>query len=436
MAPDTNNLSSPNLDPTTPSNNNVLPASQQQQQQQQPPPPPPPQPQQPSSNQQQQQNTPTSTPTTESSMNPPPLPRSLMTPAREIRESSVVSSAGSSARKPRQNLEERDHILILTYCLDQKSGFKEGTKAQFWTGVNTAFHSDTGKVLAQMSATVGRLVEARRRQISDWEAGLIPQKPGGELNDLLDQWMEFLKVEDGDAEAERMRQVAARRQLEETRKEARKQAIAAEALTSPQSTPNSRAYAAPQPPPPEMAQMGQSPQHHHQSQQIQAHPQQRHQPPAPLPPQFQPQHPQPVRLPREHPQLDVANGDQDMNGYRPHKRKRGNTERGLPRELQAQLEQQQWDAQQYALAHPPEPPRRVIVEGALTKDDWKDIMGNDARLRALENKADKIELIVSQNNKLLLQLVQNQSKERDRTVEEEEERVPVHLDAEFERDYL
>jgi hypothetical protein len=76
----------------------------------------------------------------------------------------------------------------------------------------------------------------------------------------------------------------------------------------------------------------------------------------------------------------------------------------------------------------------VVVEGQLTKDDWREIMGNDARLRALETKVEKIELIVSQNNKLLLQLVQNQNRERDRNVEEE--RVPVHLDAEFERDYL
>ncbi|OWP00498.1 hypothetical protein B2J93_354 [Marssonina coronariae] len=433
MAPETDSQPTPNLPPSTPSNNNAQAASQQ------PPPPPSPQPQQQqqqqqppaSSNQQQQHHTPTSTPTTESSMNPPPLPRSLMTPVREIRESSVVSSAGSSARKPRQNLEERDHILILTYCLDQRGGFKEGTKAQFWTGVNTAFHSDTGKVLAQMSATVGRLVEARRRQISDWEAGLIPQKPGGELNDLLDQWMGFLKVEDGDAEAERMRQVAARRQLEETRKEARRQAMAAEALTSPQTTPNARAYAGPQPPPPEMAQMGQAAQQQHPTQQIPAHPQQQHQQSAPLPPQYQHQQ---ARLPHDSQEMVAANGEQEVNGYRPHKRKRANTERGLARELQAQLEQQQWDAQQYALAHPPEPPRRVVVEGALTKDDWKDIMGNDARLRTLENKVDKIELIVSQNNKLLLQLVQNQNKEPDRTVEEE--RVPVHLDAEFERDYL
>ena len=63
-------------------------------------------------------------------------------------------------------------------------------------------------------------------------------------------------------------------------------------------------------------------------------------------------------------------------------------------------------------------------------------MGNDARLRALENKVDKIELIVAQNNKLLLQLVQIQGKDRDRDRNNEEDRVPVHLDAEFERDYL
>ncbi|CZR63692.1 uncharacterized protein PAC_13589 [Phialocephala subalpina] len=358
----------------------------------------------------QQHETPTSTPTTESRMNPPSLPRSLMTPAREMRESSVLSSAGSSARKPRQNLDERDHILMLKHCHEQRGNFKEGTKAQFWTGVNTAFQKDTGKVLAQMSATVGRLVETRRRQIADWENGVIPQKPGGELNDMLDQWMEFLKTEDGEAEAERMRQVDARRKVEEARKEARRQAIAAEAAAAAANPPQSQ-YPGPQPPPPTMAPMGQP------SQQYQQHPQ-------------HPQHPPPHQ---QDGQMVVANGEQDMNGYRPHKRRRQN-ERALTRDLQAQLEQQQWEAQQYAMAHPPEPPRRVVVEGQLTKEDWRDIMGNDARLRALENKVDKIELIVSQNNKLLLQLVANQSKERERSTEEE--RVPVHLDAEFERDYL
>jgi len=84
-------------------------------------------------------------------------------------------------------------------------------------------------------------------------------------------------------------------------------------------------------------------------------------------------------------------------------------------------------------AHPPEPPKRVVVEGQMTKEDWRDVMGNDARLRALETKVDKIEILLSQNNKMLLQLVSNQGKDRH---EREEERVPVHLDAEFERDYL
>ncbi|KAH7310926.1 hypothetical protein BKA65DRAFT_161362 [Rhexocercosporidium sp. MPI-PUGE-AT-0058] len=418
MAPTTSRQPTPILPPSTPSSNNVSrPGSQQGQQT--------------ANNQQstnnQQYETPTSTPTSEARMNPPPLPRSLVTPAREMRESSVLSSAGSSSRKPRQNLEERDHILMLTHCYEQRGNFKEGTKAQFWTGVNTAFQRDTGKVLAQMSATVGRLVEARRRQISDWEAGVIPQKPGGELNDRLDQWMEFLKVEDGENEAERMRQVDARRKVEEARKEARRQAIAAEALASAQNPPDQNAYPGPQPPP-QIAQMGQTPPH------IQP-PSQHHQQPPPPPPQYQqqPQQPHPIQYPQvENQEMVITNGE-EMNGHRPHKRRRGN-ERALTRELQAQLEQQQWEAQQYALAHPPEPPRRVVVEGALTKEDWKDIMGNDARLRALENKVDKIELIVSQNNKLLLQLVQNQNKERDRSAEEE--RVPVHLDADFERDYL
>jgi len=345
-------------------------------------------------------------------------------------------SSGGSARKPRQNLDERDHILMVKHCIEQRHNFKEGTKAQFWTGVNAAFQADTGKVLAQMSATVGRLVEARRRQISDWENGVIPQKPAGELNDKLDEWMEFLKVEDADAEAERMRQVESRRKIEEQRKEARRQAIAAESLANAQN-PQARMITGP-PPPPEMQQQQQQqqpppPQTQPQHQPLQPHPPPQHhqQPPPPPPP--------PHGGELIHPQ---TNGESDINGYRPHKRRRMN-ERQLTQELQAQLQHEQWqaqEAQRYAIANPPEPPRRVVVEGALTKDDWRDIMGNDARLRTLESKVDKIELLVAQNNKLLLQLVQSQQsskdreRERDRNVEEE--RVPVHLDAEFERDYL
>jgi hypothetical protein len=305
-----------------------------------------------------------------------------------MRESSVTSSGGS-ARKPRQNLEERDHVLMLKHCHEQRHNYKEGTKAQFWSGVNTAFQQDTGKVLAQMSATVARLVEARRRQIADWENGVIPQKPGGELNESLDRWMEFLRTEDGEAEAERMRQVEARRRLEESRKEARRAAIAAETLSTSQN--QVRPIAAPPAP---TADMGQGSQ--------------------------------------EGGELVPANGQADMNGYNPRKRKR-HTERQQARELQSQIQQQQQQeaAWAYAQQHPVEPPKRVVVEGALTKEDWMEIVGSDARLRALENKVERIELICSQNNKLLLQLVQNQSKDRN-----EEERVPVHLDAEFERNYL
>jgi hypothetical protein len=311
-----------------------------------------------------------------------------MTPVREMRESSVASTGGS-ARKPRQNLEERDHILMLKHCHEQRHNYKEGTKAQFWTGVNTAFQQDTGKVLAQMSATVARLVEARRRQIADWENGVIPQKPGGELNDSLDRWMEFLRTEDGEAEAERMRQVDARRRLEEARKEARRAAIVAETLSNSQN--QVRSIAQPQVP---TADMGQATQ--------------------------------------EGAELVPANGQVDINGYNPRKRKRQN-ERQQSRDLQSQIQQQQQQeaAWAYAQQHPLEPPKRVVVEGALTKEDWMEIVGSDARLRALENKVERIELICSQNNKLLLQLVQNQNKDRN-----EEERVPVHLDAEFERDYL
>ena len=320
------------------------------------------------------------------------------------REGSVASSTGGSQpRKPRQNLDEKDHLCILRHCHEQKGNYKEGSKTLFWTGVGAAFQRDTGKVLAQLSATVGRLVEARRRQISDWEHGVLPAKPGGELNDALDEWMVFLKEEDGDAEEKRNREVEQRRRADEQRKEARRQAIAAES------------YAASQQPVANMRNVSGPPVD------------------GPVPPaQYQHQHPPPAPQGNE---LALTNGNtEEMNGYRPAKRRRI-TERQASRELQNQLETET-QAYQYsnALSHPPEPPRRVLVEGAMTKEDWRDVMGNDARLRALETKVDKIELLITQNNKLLLQLVQNQSSVRDRN--EEEDRVPVHLDAEFERDYL
>ena len=279
-------------------------------------------------------------------------------------------------------------------CYEQRGNFKEGTKAQFWGGVNAAFQRDTGKALAQMSATVGRLVESRRRQIADWEAGVIPQKPGGELNDRLDEWMEFLKAEDGDAEAERMRQVDARRRIEEQRKEARRQAIAAEQLAHSQNPQVGNMQGLPPIQP--LSDMGQQP-------------------------------PEEIAQGGDMPQ---TGGQVGMNGYRPHKRKRQESEHQITHEVQHQLQQEA--AWAYAQAKSADPPRRVFVEGALTKEDWREVMGNDARLRTLENKVDKIELIVSQNNKLLLQLMQSQN----RVDRNEEERVPVHLDAEFERDYL
>ena len=284
---------------------------------------------------------------------------------------------------------------MVKHCYEQRGNYKEGTKAQFWAGVNAAFQNDTGKILAQMSATVGRLVESRRRQIADWEAGIIPQKPGGELNDRLDEWIEFLRAEDGEAEAERMRQVDARRRVEEQRKEARRQAIAAEQIAHTQAHPHDQQMGAMQGPPG----------------------------PQPLPD---------IGQQTEEEEMIQANGQEEVNGYRPHKRRR-REERQMTRELQNQIQQETWA---YAQAIPPEPPRRVVVEGAMTKEDWREVMGNDARLRVLETKVEKIELIVSQNNKLLLQLLQNQNQNKDSDRNNEEDRVPVHLDAEFERDYL
>ncbi|RDW66938.1 hypothetical protein BP5796_09687 [Coleophoma crateriformis] len=363
MAPTNTRQPAPILPPSTPANpNNARPQSSTQSHENAPP-------------------SSSSTP-----MHPPSLPRSLMAPARDVREASVTSSVGGSARKPRQNLSESDHILMLKACYGQRHKFKEGTKAEFWGGVNQAFQADTGKILAQMSATVGRLVEGRRRQISDWENGIITQKPGGELNELLDKWIEFLRVEDADAEAERVRQVDARRRLEEQRKEARRQADAAQALMTAQ---NASIAAAP---------------------------------PANMQPQQQ-----------GNDDVYITNGQEHnaINGLeRPRKRQR--TERQLTRELTELQSQIQQEARQYQELQLREPVKRVVVEGQLTKEDWRDIMGNDARLRALESKVDKIEVIVSQNNKLLMQLLQSSGKDR----HEDDGRVPVHLDAEFERDYL
>lgn len=329
-------------------------------------------------------------------MNPPSIPRSLMTPSRDVREGSVASAGGSASRKPRQNVDERDHKFMVKLCLEHKANYKEGTKSQFWHRVNADFLAQSGKVLAQLSATVGRLVEARRRQVLDWEQGVIPEKPGGELNALLDEWMEFLRIEDGDGEAEKMRQVEARRKVEEARKDARRQVLAADALHH--ASPGVRIV--PGPPGPSQEHAQQHPNAHQLS-----------------PPGHS-----------EEQMLVQANGD--MHDPRPHKRRRINEREAMQVQAEAQMHREAWE---YLQAHPPEPPKRVVVEGTLSKEDWREIMGNDARLRVLETKVDKIELIVSQNNKLLLQLMSTMNQNKDR---QEEERVPVHLDAEFERDYL
>ncbi|KHJ31123.1 hypothetical protein EV44_g5257 [Erysiphe necator] len=368
----------------------------------------------------------------DSNMNPPPIPRNLITPTREMRESSVVSSGGTT-RKPRQNLDEHDHLLMVKHCFDQREHYKEGTKAQFWTGVGNAFLRDTGKSLAQMSATVGRLVESRRRQIADWEAGVIPQKPGGELNDLLDKWMEFLKTEDGEAEAERMRQVDARRKLEEARKEARRQTAVTEIPTPPPNLPN---------PPYQRGQ--QEPPNYH------GPPQSQHTTPTPRVYSGSYPHTPDATTFHSQPQggeMVVVNGHQvpaDINGYRGQKRKRHN-ESPLSHEMQVDQHQQRWQMQQqppiiqqhpsspYYPQVPIESVKRVIVEGQLTKEDWKDIMNNDTRLRALEIKLEKIETLVVQNNKFLFQLLQSRIKDGEG---DPNQRPPVHLAAEFERDYL
>lgn len=85
--------------------------------------------------------------------------------------------------------------------------------------------------------------------------------------------------------------------------------------------------------------------------------------------------------------------------------------------------------------------KRVVVEGALSKEDWRDIMGSEARIRTLESKIDRIELLVSQNNRLLIQLLSSSGKERARPSDDDVDgdaasQMPVHLDADFDRDYM
>ncbi|RKF73124.1 hypothetical protein GcC1_091020 [Golovinomyces cichoracearum] len=368
-------------------------------------------------------------------MNPPPLPQNLNTPIREMRQSSVIST-GSTTRKPRQNLDERDHLLMIKHCCEQREHYKEGTKAQFWTGVGNAFQRDTGKVLAQMSATVGRLVESRRRQILDWEAGLIAKKPGGELNDLLDQWMEFLKVEDGDAEAERMRQVDNRRKLEEARKEARRNTISTETTKPPSIIEN-----IPDPQKPQKPSDFQVSQLNRQSpaisrtydgsfavnSDVQKFPSS-----------------------SQHHGGDLAtmNGHQappEINNYRAQKRKRPNEHLLHGTQIQVDPVQQKWQTElppqtdlYHRVHHNPlqissEPARKVVIEGQLTKEDWKEIVGNDSRLRALEIKVEKMETLVAQNNKMLMQLIHSRSKNVE---QDSDERVPIQPDTESEQDHL
>ncbi|KAF8855491.1 hypothetical protein BDZ45DRAFT_502289 [Acephala macrosclerotiorum] len=135
---------------------------------------------------------PNSTPATDS--RPSSVPRPLMTPAPQTRENSVVSAPADSV------MDEADHVIILKHCYDQRKSFKDGSKAQFWSSVKSAFIRDTGKTSAQISEIVSRLIEERRREIVDWENGFISQKPGGQVNEMLDQWIEYIKTENADIE--------------------------------------------------------------------------------------------------------------------------------------------------------------------------------------------------------------------------------------------
>lgn len=54
-----------------------------------------------------------------------------------------------------------------------------------------------------------------------------------------------------------------------------------------------------------------------------------------------------------------------------------------------------------------EVPQRVIVEGALSKQDWIEIMGHNTRLNVLEEKVNTILETTKRTHQMLLQLVKN-----------------------------
>lgn len=218
----------------------------------------------------------------------------------------------------------------------------------------------------------------------DWENGVTPQKPGGRLNELLDKWIEYLRGVDGAAAEAPKRRVSAVPPAPVER-----MGVRLGTPVHPQALQSA-------PPPPPIANIGQGDGHGGQG------------------------------------NGDIGQGCGDIqggavvvNGQRPAKRRRTETP--------VQMQELRPVVQEPPHIEPPrEQVKRVVVEGALTKEDWRDIMGNDARLRALENKVDKIEVLASQNNKLLLQLLQNSRKSSD----DERRTATVHLDPEFERDYL
>lgn len=395
--------------------------------------------------------------------------RALGTPAPG--SSNAAPGSGTPTRKPRQNLDERDHILMVTHCWDRRDDFSEGSKSSFWNAVGDAFKNDTGKVLAQMSATVGRLVEGRRRQLADWNQGIIPQKPGGELNDMLDKWILVLRESDAAAEEEKMRQVDSKRRAEMARKERRSipgdggsfvsGPVTSDLVSSGGGTANGRANMAAEidsrpakrrrymekassagsGPGPAQNNADAGPHENDRHAQITAFATAAYPPPAPT-------YPVPAASRAAYPSPYT----QAPTNSRPP------PQQATPAPPQQQIAPQaQMQGSVQAQQHPY--PSTITIANALTKEDWRDVMGADARLRALETKVDRVETMIGQNNKMLLQLVRDVGRiagrrgERDTEGEEDTEggnlegrrlRIgerggvvgTVHLDEEFERDYL
>ncbi|KAI9743825.1 MAG: hypothetical protein M1818_002559 [Claussenomyces sp. TS43310] len=287
----------------------------------------------------------------------------------------------SKTRKPRITVTEHDHLVLMRLCVEKKEEMREGNKMGFWNSIRLGFKDVTGKELSSPRHPVEKLVEDRQRQLD----GIVNRKPDqsdGELQKLIDEWIVHLnKVAEieaangtsrvpGPRSASRVRVLAHGDEPKETPIPTPLQKRPRSEMETPAPPP-----LRPRPQPVAMNQYG-GPSH----------------PPAPrmdVPPMLDDQV---VNL------LDTFIDEQDdMNrGASPHKRQRGPQER-------------------FHQDRPyPEPPQRVIVEGALSKTDWLEIISHyavtDPRIVALDAKVDNLVEMTKRTHQMLVQLLKNQAR--------------------------